>query len=122
MTNQANQATRDVAIDYVDVLKALADPSRLRLFWLLAHIDERICVAEAMAVLGTSHYNASRHLTLLKQAGLVLAQREGRRVFYTLNKSGSLFISSLLAAVQSIPARQFGQEVQRCQCLLALRT
>lgn len=119
MTTQANQ---EADIDYVNVLKALADPSRLRVFWLLAHIDERICVAEAMVVLGTSHYNASRHLTLLKQAGMVLAQREGRRVFYTLNKTGSLFLSSLLAAVQSIPASQFGQEVQRCQCLLALRS
>jgi ArsR family transcriptional regulator len=116
------QGSQDAAIDYAHVLKALADPSRLRVFWLLAHIDERICVAEAMAVLKTSHYNASRHLTLLKQAGLVLSQREGRRVFYTLNRSGSQFSLSLLAAVRTIPASEFGQEVQRCQRLLAIRT
>ncbi|WP_303605984.1 hypothetical protein [Gilvimarinus sp. 1_MG-2023] len=41
--------------NYIDTLKALAEPNRLRLFWILAHIDQRICVAEDMDVLGESH-------------------------------------------------------------------
>jgi ArsR family transcriptional regulator len=105
----------------IDALKALAEPSRLRVFWLLAHVDERICVAEAMDVLGVSHYNASRHLSILKQAKLVKAQKEGKWVFYTLNREGGPFIEHLLAAVRTIPPDGFGQEIQRCRKLLCLR-
>lgn len=106
---------------YIDALKALADPSRLRVYWLLAHIDERICVAEAMEVLGVSHYNASRHLSVLKQAGLVNAERDGKRVFYTLNLGANPFVAQLLAAVREIPASGFKKETQRCTRLLTLR-
>jgi ArsR family transcriptional regulator len=105
----------------VAALKALADPSRLRVFWLLAHIDERICVAEAMDVLGVSHYNASRHLGILKQADLVRAQRQGKWVFYTLNREGNPFIAGLIAAVREIPADDFAPEIERCRQRLDLR-
>lgn len=107
--------------DYIDPLKALADPRRLRVFWLLAHIDERICVAEAMDVLGVSHYNASRHLSQLKRARLVKARREGKHVFYTLNHEGGEFIDALLAAIRSIPPQGFECEISRCKDLLQLR-
>ncbi|HZX30757.1 MAG TPA: metalloregulator ArsR/SmtB family transcription factor [Rhodocyclaceae bacterium] len=105
----------------IDALKALAEPSRLRVFWLLAHIDERICVAEAMEVLGVSHYNASRHLSILKQAKLVKAQKEGKWVFYTLNREGGIFIEHMLTAIRDIPPDGFVQDIQRCRKLLSLR-
>ena len=66
---------------YTGALKAISDANRLRLFWLLVHIDERICVAEAMDVLGEAHYNVSRNLKILQKAGLVTAQKEGKWVF-----------------------------------------
>jgi len=105
----------------IDALKALVDPGRLRIFWLLAHIDERICVTEAMDVLGVSHYNASRMLSVLKHAGLVTYQREGKRVYYTLNQSGNPFIKALIVAVREIPAAGFEQEIARCRHQLCLR-
>lgn len=107
--------------DHINAFKALADPNRLRLFWLLAHIDERICVAEAMEVLGVSHYNASRHLSMLKQAGLVRAQRQGKWVFYALNREGGSCVDHLLAIVRDIPNDGFQPEIQRCRHLLAQR-
>lgn len=107
--------------EYIDPLKALADPHRLRVFWLLAHIDERICVAEAMEVLGVSHYNASRHLSQLKKARLVKAHREGKHVFYTLNHEGGEFIDAMLAATRAIPPQGFQCEISRCRSLLSLR-
>ena len=108
--------------DCLEVLKALADPNRLRVFWLLARIDERICVAEAMDVLGESHYNASRILKSLKQAGLVTAEREGKWVFYSLPAplAGS-FHAHLLKAIQAIPAENFSEEIKRCQLRLGMR-
>lgn len=107
--------------DYDAPLKALADPQRFRVFWLLAHIDERICVAEAVDVLGASQYNASRHLSLLKRAHLVNSCREGKRVYYTLNHDGGAFIDALIAAAKTIPATEFACEILSCQRLLQLR-
>ncbi|AMX03147.1 ArsR/SmtB family transcription factor [Microbulbifer thermotolerans] len=106
---------------YVDTLKALADPNRLRLFWLLTQIDQRVCVAEAMDVLGDSHYNVSRNLKTLLKANLLTASREGKWVFYTLNNDGSAFNQQILAAVREIPAERFQKEIKRCQLRLAMR-
>lgn len=106
---------------YVDALKALAEPSRLRVYFLLVQIDERICVAEAMDVLGESHYNVSRYLKTLLKAGLVTAQKEGKWVFYTLNKDDSAFFASLLEAVRGIPISEFTQEIENCKKRLAMR-
>lgn len=106
---------------YVTALKALGEPSRLRVYFLLVQIDERICVAEAMDVLGESHYNVSRYLKILLNAGLVTAEKEGKWVFYTLNKDQSPFFANLLATVQSIPTSEFKQEIMGCEKRLAMR-
>ena len=106
---------------YIDALKAIADANRLRLVWLLASIDERISVAEAMDVLGDSHYNVSRNLKILHKAGLVTAQKEGKWVFYTLRNENTPFFSELLATVRAIPSSAFADEIQRCKLRLAMR-
>lgn len=106
---------------YVDALKAIADPNRLRLFWLLVQIDERICVAEAMDVLGETHYNVSRNLKILLKAGLVRAEKDGKWVFYTLRRDGDAFAQRLLEAVRTIPEQEFEGEVKRCRLRLTLR-
>lgn len=61
---------------YIQALKALADSTRLRLFWLLVKVDQRICVAEAMDVTCDSQYNVSRNLKLLYQAGLIVPKNK----------------------------------------------
>ncbi len=106
---------------YVDALKAIADPNRLRLFWLLVHIDERICVAEAMDVLAETHYNVSRNLKILLKAGLVRAEKDGKWVFYTLRREGDAFCHSLLTTVRTIPEHEFEGEIKRCRLRLTLR-
>ncbi len=106
---------------YTDALKAIADSNRLRLFWLLVHIDDRICVAEAMDVLGETHYNVSRNLKILQKAGLVTAHKEGKWVFYTLKRDGSPFLAQLLEVVKCIPEQELETEIQKCHLRLALR-
>ncbi|MDY0249280.1 MAG: metalloregulator ArsR/SmtB family transcription factor [Pseudomonas sp.] len=106
---------------YVEALKAIAEPNRLRLFWLLVQIDERICVAEAMDVLGETHYNVSRNLKILQRAGLVTAQKEGKWVFYTLINGKLPFHTKLREAAQSIPEQEFEGEIEKCRLRLALR-
>ena len=106
---------------YVEALKAIAEPHRLRLFWLLLQINERICVAEAMDVLGETHYNVSRNLKILLKAGLVRSEKDGKWVFYTLEIKDDAFFKSVANTVQTIPESQFEDEINRCRLRLSLR-
>jgi len=67
-------------------LKALAEPTRLRVATLLA-LGE-LTVSELVQVLGQSQPRVSRHLKLLTDAGLVERQPEGAFVFYRLVSAG----------------------------------
>lgn len=60
-----------------ELYRVLAEPVRLRLLALAA--AEELAIGELAALLGESQPNVSRHLTPLKQAGLVLVRREGTR-------------------------------------------
>ncbi len=60
-----------------ELYRVLAEPVRLRLLALAA--EEELAIGELAALLGESQPNVSRHLTPLKQAGLVLVRREGTR-------------------------------------------
>ncbi len=68
------------------VFKGLADQNRLRILNLLLHGE--LCVCDIQFVLASSQPNVSRHLTYLKNAGLVLDRREGTRIYYRLSRPG----------------------------------
>lgn len=62
--------------------KALSDTNRLRILNLLLHGE--LCVCDIQYVLEASQPNVSRHLSYLKNSGLVLDRRDGYRIFYRL--------------------------------------
>ncbi len=63
---------------------ALSDETRLEIVRLLSH-GER-CVCELQDALGAAQSRLSFHLKTLKDAGLVTDRREGRWVYYALNR------------------------------------
>ncbi len=67
--------------------RLLGDEARLRLLRVLA--KERLNVTELTAVLGLAQSGVSRHLRLLRDAGLVEERREGGFAYYTADPSGS---------------------------------
>jgi ubiquinone/menaquinone biosynthesis C-methylase UbiE len=77
-------------------LRALAEPTRLRLLALAAHGS--FCVVELTEILDQSQPRLSRHLKLLHEAGLVERTREGANVWFTLpaGEAGAL-VRNLLA-------------------------
>ncbi len=64
------------------VLKAMAHPSRLLILEALAR-GER-CVCELQRLVGSDISTVSKHLALMRRAGLVLDRRQGLQVFYRL--------------------------------------
>jgi ArsR family transcriptional regulator len=68
--------------DLVKVFKALSDKNRLRILKMLQH--KKMCVCELAAALGISQPSVSRHLSLMKDAGLVVDERNGPWIDYAL--------------------------------------
>ena len=66
-----------------DVLKTLSNPRRLEIIHLLA--DGPREVGRLAAEMSISQPNVSQHLALMRSAGLVEAEREGREVRYRLS-------------------------------------
>ena len=75
-------ANIDIMNDLALSFKGLSDPNRLRIINLLLHGE--LCGCDVQFVLSASQPNVSRHLTYLKNAGLVLDRRDGFRIFYRL--------------------------------------
>ena len=73
---------------YVPLLKALADGTRLSIVGLLAAAKGKCCVCDVEAHVGNlSQPTISHHLKLLRDAGLVTAERRGTWVHYALSRS-----------------------------------
>lgn len=80
----------------VEVFKALADENRLRIVKLLCFCRDKLCVCELVDALQLPQYAVSRHLNVLKEAGLVECQREGTWVNYWVKEKNLPLIQSLL--------------------------
>jgi DNA-binding transcriptional ArsR family regulator len=64
------------------VLKALAHPTRL---FMIEELSEKsYCVQELTDMVGLDVSTVSKHLSILKSAGLVTVKKEGKHVFYSL--------------------------------------
>ena len=68
--------------DYETVLKAASDPNRVRVLKMLE--GGELCVCQIVAVLGLSTSTVSKHLSLLRAAGLVEERKTGRWVHFRL--------------------------------------
>ncbi len=77
-----NKADQERLQGRAGVLKALAHPSRLLMIEELAR-GER-CVCELQEVVGADISTVSKHLSVLKKAGLVQNDKRGLQVFYRL--------------------------------------
>ena len=82
----------------IQLFKALSDSTRLRMLLLLLNNGE-LCVCDLMESLEIPQSTASRHLALLRNAGLVDGERHGTWMYYRLVENQTLG-STLLAGVK----------------------
>lgn len=69
--------------DAAQIFRALGDPTRLRIVRLL--LDGSRAVGDLATDLGVEPYHVSRHLGVLRSAGLVEATRDAQRVIYSVH-------------------------------------
>lgn len=78
-----------------EIIKALGDPTRLKIIYLLTHGE--LCVCEIINVLDKPQPTVSHHLNILKKAGFLKWRKEGVWVHYSLsNPKITDFLDELL--------------------------
>jgi ArsR family transcriptional regulator, arsenate/arsenite/antimonite-responsive transcriptional repressor len=79
------------------IIKAMAHPSRLLIIDELSKHER--CVGEITAVVGADTSTVSKHLLVLKNAGLVDDEKRGQMVYYTLTCS---CIPKFISCIESV--------------------
>lgn len=85
------------AADTSDLMKALADPTRLTMLASLWKADSPICICDFTAGLELTQPTISHHMAKLKDAGLVDSEKRGIWVYYTLSHNLAPSTRRLLA-------------------------
>jgi len=78
-----------------EIFKALGEPVRLRLFSLLTTKKE-LCVCHLTEALSLPQSTISRHLGVLRHAGLVSPRRQGKWMYYRLAEQAPESLSELI--------------------------
>ncbi len=92
--------TADQASAVVPLLKALADPVRLRLMSLVAaHAGGEACVCDLNEAFDLSQPTISHHLKVLHEAGLLGRTKRGTWVYYRLQPTALADLATMLGGV-----------------------
>ena len=73
-----------ITIDCVEFCKALADDTRQQILVML--LEDEMCVSDIVEAFDMSQPTISHHLSVLKQLRLVTSRKDGKQVFYTINR------------------------------------
>ncbi|GAC1408675.1 MAG: metalloregulator ArsR/SmtB family transcription factor [Chloroflexota bacterium] len=76
-------------------IKAVADPTRLRLLDLLSQQSEPLCVCDITPQFSQNQPTISHHLKLLREAGLIHADKQGVWSYYQVTEEGRHLLATL---------------------------
>lgn len=106
----------------VELFKALSDETRIRILKLLAGCKKPVCVCEIVDSLQLPQYAISRHLNILRRAGLVEDSRDGIWVSYSIPDQPMPLVHQLIEAIkQNLEGPVFEEDRQRLRLRLSLR-
>jgi ArsR family transcriptional regulator len=81
------QLLKEINQLHAEVCGGLADPKRIAILYAIA--DNPQSVSQLAEALDTAQPTISRHLKILRDHGMVIAERDGTNVYYMLSESGS---------------------------------
>ncbi|MFQ5794391.1 MAG: ArsR/SmtB family transcription factor [Candidatus Bipolaricaulia bacterium] len=109
-------------IEVIEIFKALADETRLRILKLLLTVEESVCVCELVDALDLPQYLASRHLNILKRAGLLEGKRSGTWVYYSPVQNASPLIEGVFSLISDrLDIEGSKEDLKRLRDRMALR-
>ena len=97
-SNQAVLTSQGPLMD-ASVVRALADPLRLRIVELLA--TEQLCTCHLVEETGATQTNVSNHLRVLRETGLITSQPAGRYTYHRLVPERLEVLAGVLADIAS---------------------
>ncbi|MGC5249137.1 ArsR/SmtB family transcription factor [Gordonia sp. DT219] len=116
--NMLAPVSRGLSVDeaglVTPLLKALADPVRLRLLSeVAAHPGGEACVCDISGPFDVSQPTISHHLKVLRQAGLMTSERRSTWVYYRVNTQALQQLSVLLGGLASVVGKARACEADR---------
>jgi ubiquinone/menaquinone biosynthesis C-methylase UbiE len=107
--------------DLLSIMRALADPTRLRIIYLVLRLE--LSVGEMVQILGQSQPRVSRHVRILNEAGILDRRKEGSWVFM---RPGPVLIGGrldpLLAGADFTQSKAFQRDVAKLEEVRTVRT
>jgi ArsR family transcriptional regulator, arsenate/arsenite/antimonite-responsive transcriptional repressor len=91
---------------YTELFRALSDETRMRIMVLLSGGES--CVCQIEEALELSQTKVSRHLTVLRQAGLVKTKRDGVWMYYSLSRPRNCLEEKIFACFKECLRKEEG--------------
>ena len=107
---------------FTEKFKAHTDETRLRILYLLINSNSEICVCELTDALEIPQYNISRHLKILRNAGLTEQRKEGRWVHVYLAKGNDTFTETIFNSINQISTTQLSKDFTELDKRFSMRT
>ena len=108
-------------INETKILKAISEPTRLRVMYLLLKTNKELCGCELVDSLKIPQYNLTKHLDILLNAGLIQSRKEGRWVNYSVCNFQPGFIGSLCESILKLNKNIYKEDLKRFKKRLKLR-
>ncbi|MFK7951391.1 MAG: ArsR/SmtB family transcription factor [Ekhidna sp.] len=84
------------------IFKSFSDDSRTRIIHLL-YKKEELCISDLEAILDFTQTKTSRHITYLKNAGMVTARKYDQWVFYSIKEEGYNMVNQIFKFLDKDP-------------------
>ena len=91
--------TMDKTYIRAEILKALGQPTRLKIIEFLR--DGERCVCEIFPAISEEQSNTSRHLSLMVSSGILSRRKEGVKIFYAVKRPEILTIVDLATTIMT---------------------
>ena len=101
--------------------KAVSQECRFRIIHILLKAKTPLCICEMIDIFKKEQYQISRCLGILKQAGLITEDRDGRLLLYSLNQSDPINKSIFESVIKDQTINQFKNDLIAMKKRLALR-
>lgn len=102
--------------DVLNFYKALSDETRLKILKMLEKGE--LCVCDIVYALNTVQPKISFHLSILKQAGIIVDRKEGKWSYYSLKEDDLFKRFIFLSTIEKISEEDMKEELMRLRSFL----